>query len=233
MTSFTSLRQVHMTDYFSDPSITPQTIPKSPDECRSFRLRPHCWNAVAPVPPVQPELSASLSRVSCDMTETVQNQPNKTFFSGLGDASASSRPPCASILVNFFGARSKTPIICRFRESRQNRNRGLSDSQFDVKVEKKTATKVTKIQPSGEQTPAEYLQQFFPTLTCLHANERITCSHLTNQQQLPLCCFFFLKILFCIVFKGCFFCVCVISNIWMKSKSPKFMSGLCARIINR
>lgn len=51
MTVFTSLQQVHLTDYLSDPSIVPQTIPKPTDECRSLRLRPHCWNAVAPAPP--------------------------------------------------------------------------------------------------------------------------------------------------------------------------------------
>lgn len=80
MTSFTSLGQVHLTDDLCDPSNVPQTLPKPTDECRPRRLPPSCWNAAAPVPPVQPELSAYLSRVSCDMTEAIQNQPNKTFF---------------------------------------------------------------------------------------------------------------------------------------------------------
>lgn len=79
MTSIDSLRQVHWCDYPSDPSIAPPDFTEA--HWRSRSLRPHCRNAAAPVPPVKPELAAYLSRVSCDMTEIVQNQPNKTFFS--------------------------------------------------------------------------------------------------------------------------------------------------------
>lgn len=184
MTSFTSLRQVHLTYYFSDPS-------KSTDECRSLRLRPHCWNAVAPVPPVQPEQSASLSRVSCDMTETVQNQPNKTFFFWPWWRLSVAKATLCKHTCEFL--RGQVQNSKYLQVPRVQAEPKSWPQRLPVRRERreKTAMKVTKIQQSGEQTPAEYLQQFFPTLTCLHANVRITCSHLTNQQQLPLCCFFF------------------------------------------
>lgn len=196
----------------------PKTSPKPPDERRS--LRPHCRNAAAPVPPVQPELSAHLSRVSCDMTEIVQNQPNKNLFfveTSSGGASASPRPPWANILVNSLDARSKTPNYLPFPESSGGTEtvaNATPSSTWKSRGKKKQRRKLPNFSHQGCKHQRNICNNILPRSPVCMQNEMITCSQMTNQQQFPVLHLFLKKKkLFCSLFKGCFLAILNICEI--------------------
>lgn len=174
------LRQVHLTDSLSDPSIVPQTYTKAHWrmsvvssasallECS--RTCSACSTGTLGLP--EP---SELQRDRKKSINIFKNpKTNKTFFPVLKQVQGPPRRYQGHLAQAYLQISSAPGP--KFQLSTGFDSLGGTESWpqwLPIRREnrEKTATKVTKIQPSGEQTPTAYLQQFSPTLTWRHANE--------------------------------------------------------------
>lgn len=201
MTSFHSLRQVHLSDDLSDlilqscPRLHPSPLTNVGRLVRAAGMQPHLFR------PFTRNSRLTWAAWAATWTEIVQNQPNKSFFSLFFSVSKQVQLPPRrhqGHLEQTYSPGTKFQLSAGFESSGGTETVAAAtpSSTWKSRAKKKKNKKkhsderLPNFSHQGSKHQRNTSQQYSPTLTCLDANEMITCSHLTNQQQSTVSQFF-------------------------------------------